>query len=277
MRKFSLITAAILALLSGLAAILPERSTEADAKAQDDARKLAEKSASSEQVNWMLVKDDALEKVAIWDGDGALIYPPPKGMVPLRLDLSEDTLLELARVQRSANPVAWSAFRGSPHHILNCRKEPAVCLVYHRETFEEALSLQSGGLPVPPKTVSGVLAFLAFVSLIAAKFTPCVPSKDLSQKTRLQVFPDRYVAVYGGKEVPLTERDLKVLTTLQDRDGNVVTKDELYNAAWGRDFMPNSRALDQHVITLRRKLDPNKSQPALIETVRGIGYRLVPA
>lgn len=54
-----------------------------------------------------------------------------------------------------------------------------------------------------------------------------------------------------------------------------MTKDELYDVGWGRDYMPNSRALDQHMINLRRKLDPNQSLPVVIETVRGVGYRLV--
>jgi len=89
------------------------------------------------------------------------------------------------------------------------------------------------------------------------------------------VFPERHIALRGDLEIPLSPRDLKLLSLLQDRDGDVVTKDELYDAAWGRDYMPNSRALDQHIITLRRKLDPNKSLPVLIETVRGVGYRLV--
>ena len=68
---------------------------------------------------------------------------------------------------------------------------------------------------------------------------------------------------------------MKIHKLLEERDGSVVTKDELYDAGWGRDFMPNSRALDQHMINLRRKLDPDKTRPVLIETVHGIGYRLV--
>jgi len=79
----------------------------------------------------------------------------------------------------------------------------------------------------------------------------------------------------GSTKILLSPRDIKLLSLLDARNGVVVTKDELYDAGWGRDYMPNSRALDQHMINLRRKLDPQKSLPELIETVHGIGYRLI--
>jgi len=53
----------------------------------------------------------------------------------------------------------------------------------------------------------------------------------------------------------------------------VISKDQLYSAGWGRDFMPNSRALEQHIMVLRRKLDPDKKRQVLIETIHGQGYK----
>ena len=96
-----------------------------------------------------------------------------------------------------------------------------------------------------------------------------------NQAPAFKIIPERHTAIRDSLEVSLTPRDLKLLTILEERNGAVVTKDELYDAGWGRDYMPNSRALDQHMINLRRKLDPDKSRPVLIETVHGVGYRLV--
>jgi DNA-binding response OmpR family regulator len=92
---------------------------------------------------------------------------------------------------------------------------------------------------------------------------------------QLVLVPEKHSARRGRLEVALTPRDLQLLVFLKEKQGNVATKDELYDAGWGRDFMPNSRALDQHIINLRKKLDPDKSRLPIIETVRGVGYRLL--
>jgi len=47
----------------------------------------------------------------------------------------------------------------------------------------------------------------------------------------------------------------------------------LLDLCWGRDYMPNSRALDQYVSTLRRKIERAPAAPLLIRTVHGVGYR----
>jgi two-component system, OmpR family, alkaline phosphatase synthesis response regulator PhoP len=52
-----------------------------------------------------------------------------------------------------------------------------------------------------------------------------------------------------------------------------VTRDELLNTCWGLEYFPESRTLDQHVLNLRKKIEADPSNPLLIETVRGSGYR----
>ena len=52
-----------------------------------------------------------------------------------------------------------------------------------------------------------------------------------------------------------------------------VGRDELLDLCWGRDYTPNSRALDQYVSTLRRKIERAPAAPLLIRTVHGVGYR----
>jgi len=81
------------------------------------------------------------------------------------------------------------------------------------------------------------------------------------------------IASQDGREIELTTREVKVLHLLSKRRGEVVTRDELLNECWGLEYYPESRTLDQHILNLRKKLEANPSQPVLIETVRGAGYR----
>ena len=47
----------------------------------------------------------------------------------------------------------------------------------------------------------------------------------------------------------------------------------LFDAAWGYDYLPNSRTLDQHISRLRKVIEQDANQPQLIRTVHGLGYR----
>ncbi|WP_367875145.1 response regulator transcription factor [Luteolibacter sp. Populi] len=89
-----------------------------------------------------------------------------------------------------------------------------------------------------------------------------------------QVWPKRLLARRGEAEVELSVREVKVLSLLARRRGEVVTRDELLNECWGLEYYPESRTLDQHVLNLRKKIEADPSRPVLIETVRGAGYRL---
>jgi DNA-binding response OmpR family regulator len=56
---------------------------------------------------------------------------------------------------------------------------------------------------------------------------------------------------------------------LLESPGKVFTREELLNSVWGYDSTPTTRTVDTHVLQLRNKLDPS-----LIESVRGVGYRV---
>jgi len=74
----------------------------------------------------------------------------------------------------------------------------------------------------------------------------------------------------GGQEILLTRKEFDLLATLARRRGEVVARDELLAVVWDTAWVGSSRTLDVHVATLRAKL----RRPAVIETVRGVGYRL---
>jgi two-component system alkaline phosphatase synthesis response regulator PhoP len=73
------------------------------------------------------------------------------------------------------------------------------------------------------------------------------------------------------EEVDLTYKEFKLLCMLVESKGNVLTRDQLLTNIWGYDFDGETRTVDVHIRTLRQKL---KSAGKLIETVRGIGYRV---
>jgi DNA-binding response OmpR family regulator len=89
----------------------------------------------------------------------------------------------------------------------------------------------------------------------------------------LVIDPSALRAWRGAQAIDLAPRELAILQALLARKGKAVTRDELFDLAWGRDYMPNSRALDQYVSSLRRKIELDPVRPRIISTVHGVGYR----
>lgn len=74
----------------------------------------------------------------------------------------------------------------------------------------------------------------------------------------------------ADREVTLTPKEFDLLAALAEDPGRVLTRQEIFERAWGGHWYGPSKVLDVHIVSLRRKL----GDPALIETVYGVGYRL---
>jgi DNA-binding response OmpR family regulator len=80
----------------------------------------------------------------------------------------------------------------------------------------------------------------------------------------------RHVVTVEGKEVQLTRKEFQVLALLARSNGAVCTRSRIVAEVWGRTWAGANRTLDVHVATLRTKI----GHPELVQTVRGVGYRL---
>jgi len=94
-----------------------------------------------------------------------------------------------------------------------------------------------------------------------------------------QALVDRktYQVTIGEKSHSLTSREIKLLEIFQSRPREVLSRDDLLNAAWGVDYFGTTRTLDQHIAQLRKKIEPNPSSPQFLLTVHGVGYKYQPA
>jgi len=71
-------------------------------------------------------------------------------------------------------------------------------------------------------------------------------------------------------------REMAILKLLCSRRGEVVSRDEILDAVWGHDVYPSSRTVDNFIVRLRRRFEPDVTEPRYLFTVRGVGYRLAP-
>lgn len=89
----------------------------------------------------------------------------------------------------------------------------------------------------------------------------------------LRVDPRRREAYVGSRRLELRPREFDLLAALAREPGVVLTRDGLLESVWGTDFPGETRTVDVHVAAVRAKLGDDGPP---IETIRGVGYRLVP-
>ena len=82
----------------------------------------------------------------------------------------------------------------------------------------------------------------------------------------------RHIVTVDGKQVVLTLKEYELLKLLMENAGQVFTRDILLSRIWGQDYLGETRTVDVHIGTLRTKLAKDGEK---IETVRGVGYKMV--
>jgi DNA-binding response OmpR family regulator len=92
----------------------------------------------------------------------------------------------------------------------------------------------------------------------------------------LEIAPLEGTVTRDGAPVALTRTEFKLLTELATEPGRVLSREELLDRVWGYDYFGDSRLVDVHVRRLRLKIEPDPSNPTVVTTVRGMGYRIPP-
>ncbi|MEX1279581.1 MAG: response regulator transcription factor [Candidatus Sulfomarinibacteraceae bacterium] len=86
---------------------------------------------------------------------------------------------------------------------------------------------------------------------------------------------DRHEVRVRGDEIALRPKEFDLLFALLARKGKLVTRDTLISEVWGYDYVGDTKTLDVHIKRLRKKVEADPASPALIVTVRGLGYKFV--
>jgi two-component system alkaline phosphatase synthesis response regulator PhoP len=79
-----------------------------------------------------------------------------------------------------------------------------------------------------------------------------------------------------GRTEILPQKEVMILKLLVERAGEVVSRDDILNQVWGYDVYPSSRTVDNFIVRLRRRFEPDAAEPRYFHTIRGVGYKFTP-
>ena len=192
-----------------------------------------------------------VERVA--NGTDALAAPEPD-LVLLDLRLPDIDGYEVARQMRARSRV------------------PIIMVTARGEEVDRVVGLEIGADDYVVKPF-GVRELIARINAVMRRVGDGGPAPDepdeLSAGPLVVSLRTRRVTM-GDDELHLTPREFDILAMLMHDPGAVVSRDDLLRRLWGTTWAVQTKAIDVHVSSLRRKL----GDPAWVETVRGVGFRL---
>ena len=146
---------------------------------------------------------------------------------------------------------------------------PIIMLTAKSTEYDKVVGLDGGADDYVTKPF-GTMELMARVKALLRRAEPVSDGKEYSIGPLL-LNPDKHIIRVDGQDVALTLKEFQLLCYLIRNKGNVMTRDRILQEIWGYEFDGENRTVDVHIRTLRSKLGKAGD---LIETVRGIGYRI---
>jgi two-component system, OmpR family, response regulator RegX3 len=94
------------------------------------------------------------------------------------------------------------------------------------------------------------------------------------QVGEIKLDSDRHIVSFKGENVALPLKEFELLEFLMRNAGRVLTRIQIIDRIWGNDYVGDTKTLDVHIKRLRSKLEADPANPELIQTVRGLGYKM---
>ena len=155
--------------------------------------------------------------------------------------------------------------------IRHDSQTPIVMLTARSELHDVVVGLELGA----DDYVTKPFELPELVARVKAVLRRAAPAEDVGMisVSGLEIDPDGFTARKRGEELLLTATEFRLLLELARRPKQVFTRELLLELVWNYDYLGDSRLVDAAVQRLRAKVEDDPKQPALIKTVRGVGYR----
>jgi len=160
----------------------------------------------------------------------------------------------------------------------NDSRTPIIMLTAKGEEIDKVVGLELGADDYVTKPF-GLHELRARVAAVLRRSVTAKPTATVQIPDQFQIGPSlvnrkTYEVSAGSQTSSLTARELKLLEVFYSRPNEVLSRNDLLNAAWGVDYFGTTRTLDQHIAQLRKKIEADPAAPEFLLTVHGVGYKL---
>jgi len=210
----------------------------------------------ADSIRYNLDREGFRVRVAVTGEDAlSLILNGPPSLILLDLNLPGMSGFEICRRLR-AEPTTATI--------------PILMLTARADETDKVLGLNMGADDYITKPFS-MRELVARVNAALRRSEGSQIDRPVFDNGSLRIDPSTFRVHYQEREVRMTRKEFVLLSELARNQGRVLTRETLLDRVWGMNYFGDSRTLDVHIRRLRQKL----GEPGLIETVTGIGYRLL--
>jgi DNA-binding response OmpR family regulator len=143
-------------------------------------------------------------------------------------------------------------------------KTPIIMLTSKAEEDDKVLGLELGADDYVTKPFS--------LRELLARVRAHLRREEVANITEVTVDFKRHEVYKAGKLQELTNREFRLLEYFIQHSGELLSRDRLLNEIWGYDVYPTTRTVDNHILRLRKHIEPDPENPRYIKTIRGAGY-----
>ena len=151
---------------------------------------------------------------------------------------------------------------------------PIIMLTAKSQEAEIVTGLELGADDYITKPFS-VLELLARINALFRRMASGSGLQEIHRFGDLEINFKKYNARKKGKSLKLSPREYELLRCFIERQGEIISREELLKQIWGYDSYPDTRTVDAHIAKLRRKIEDKPEEPKLIVTVHGMGYKFL--
>jgi len=213
----------------------------------------------SEPLSFLLGKEGYVVEVAA-DGNEALIKFEKGGADLVLLDLMLPGMpgTEVCRQIRTTSNV------------------PIIMLTAKDDEVDKVVGLELGAddYVTKPYSARELLARIRAVLRRGGDSTAELDGGPLVQVGEIKLDVDRHIVTFKGENIALPLKEFEFLEFLMRNAGRVLTRIQIIDRIWGNDYVGDTKTLDVHIKRLRSKLEADPANPELIQTVRGLGYKM---
>jgi two-component system response regulator RegX3 len=153
---------------------------------------------------------------------------------------------------------------------------PIIMLTAKDDEVDTVIGLELGAddYVTKPYSARELLARIKAVLRRKGDFVLDEGESSIVQVGEIKLDSDRHIVSIKGENVPLPLKEFELLEFLMRNAGRVLTRIQIIDRIWGNDYVGDTKTLDVHIKRLRSKLEVDPANPELIQTVRGLGYKM---
>ena len=157
--------------------------------------------------------------------------------------------------------------------IRKISKVPAIMLTARSEDYDKILGLELGADDYIAKPYNPMEVIARMKAQIRRNYDYQETRTEIYKQFDLELYVEEGIVKRQGETIELTKTEFLILKLLMEKPGRIYTKQQIYDYAWGEEFIADDNTLMVHISNLRAKIEENPRTLMMLKTVKGLGYK----